>query len=59
MCSDKTIRIYHTNNFELYQLIYDNNSYKPQNVVTKLLIIESLNVVYSTGNRICRWKLEK
>jgi WD40 repeat protein len=57
--SNKTILVWHNITLELLQSINDNTIYKPTNVLSSMVFVPEKNMMYSAGNRISAWTLEK
>jgi hypothetical protein len=57
--SNKTILVWHNITFELLQSITDNTIYKPTNTLASMIFVTEKNMMYTAGNRISAWTLEK
>ena len=57
--NNKSIYIYHSITYEFIQVIYDSSIYKPQNLLTSLVFAWDLKVLYTAGNRINSFSLER
>ena len=57
--SNKTVLVWHNITFELLQCISDSTIYKPINTLASMIFIAEKNMMYTAGNRISAWTLEK
>jgi WD40 repeat protein len=55
----KTIMMWHYISFELHQVITDSTHYKPLDVLSAMVWCKERNTLFTAGNRVALWKLER
>eukprot|EP01039_Chlorochromonas_danica_P001258 gene1258-1371_t len=56
---NKSIMLWHNITFELLQVISDTTVYKPVNTLASMTFIPDRNLLYTAGNRLTLWTLER
>lgn len=56
---NKSVLIYNSITMELLQSITDNTLYKPTNSLSAMLFLSDRQYLYTAGNKICMWNIEK
>jgi len=56
---NKTIHVWHNITYELLQTVTDESVYKPLNVLTAMVFSPDLKMLFTAGNRITAWTLER
>jgi WD40 repeat protein len=57
--ADKALLIWHSQTFEPLQSVHDETVYRPLDALTSLLVIPELKLVYTCGNRLTMWGVER
>ena len=56
---NKTIHVWHTITYEVLQIVTDESVYTPLNVLTAMVFSPDLKMLFTAGNRITAWTLER
>lgn len=56
---NKTIHVWHNITYELLQTVMDTTVYKPLNSLTAVVCSPDLKMLFTAGNRVTAWTLER
>ncbi len=57
--TDKSIHLWHSITYEPLQTIVDSSLYRPLNALSAMLFVPELHELYSAGNRLTAWTMDR